>query len=66
MKLKDLKKGEYFCLRPHGEQEVSAKQVYIKGEYNRQLKRYEISRADDINYIRYLKGCTDIYLDFIF
>lgn len=42
MKLKDLKKGEYFCIRPHHEEEVNAKQVYIKGEYDRTTKKIQL------------------------
>lgn len=66
MKLKELKKGEYFCIRPHHEEEVKAKQVYIRGEYDRTKKRYEVGRCNDISYTRYLPGCTEVYKDFIF
>lgn len=66
MKLKELKKGEYFCIRPHHEEEVSAKQVYIKGDYDRTTKKYNCGRCDDISYSRQFQGCLDIYLDFTY
>lgn len=64
MKLKDLKIGEYFTLKPYSE--PTEKQVYIRGEYDRTEKKYECGRFDDISYTRYLSGKTEVYTDFIF
>lgn len=64
MKLKDLKIGEYFTLKPI--ENPTEKQVFIRGEYDRTEKKYECGRFDDISYSRYLSGKTEVYTDFIF
>lgn len=64
MKLKDLKKGEYFTLKPI--ENPTEKQVFIRGEYDRTEKKYECGRFDDISYTRYLSGKTEVYTDFTF
>ena len=64
MKLKDLKIGEYFTLKPI--ENPTEKQVFIRGEYDRTEKKYECGRFDDISYTRYLKGDTEVYTDFTF
>lgn len=66
MKLNELKKGDYFCIRPHHDEEVKPKQVYIKGDYNRTTKKYICGRCDDISYSREFHGCLDVYLDFTY
>lgn len=66
MKLKELKKGDFFTLKPHGEDRVSDSQVYIRGEYDRSEKKYNCGRYDDINYSRYFSGDKEVYTDFIF
>ena len=66
MKLKELKFGEYFCIRPHHEELVTGKQVYIKGEYNRSTKKYICGRCDDISYSREFRGSLDVYQDFTY
>lgn len=64
MKLKDLKIGEYFTLKPYSE--PTEKQVYIRGEYDRTERKYECGKFCDISYSRYLKGDTEVYTDFTF
>lgn len=64
MKLKDLKIGEYFTLKPI--ENPTEKQVFIRGEYDRTEKKYECGRFDDISYTRYLSGKTEVYTDFTF
>jgi hypothetical protein len=66
MKLKELKKGDLFALKPHGEKHVTDSQVYIKGEYDRTEKKYDCGRCDDISYSRYFDGNKTVYTDFIF
>lgn len=66
MQLKELKKGDYFCVIPHNEKEVKAKQVYIKGEYNRSTKKYICGRCDDISYSREFRPTMPVYLDFTY
>lgn len=64
MKLKDLKIGEYFILKPI--ENPTEKQVFIRGEYDRTEKKFECGRFDDISYTRYLSGKTEVYTDFTF
>ena len=64
MKLKDLKRGEYFTLKPIEEPKES--QVYIKGEYDRIAGKYDCGKFSDISYSRLIKGDTEVYTDFIF
>jgi len=55
MKLKDLKKGEYF------KRNMFAKKVYIKGAYDRSTKKYECGDFEDISRSIQLKGTTEIF-----
>ena len=64
MKLKEIKKGQYFTLKPI--EEVKESQVYCKGEYDRSQKKYECGRFDDISRCRYLKADTEVYTNFTF
>lgn len=64
MKLKDLKSGEYFTLKPIPE--PTEKQVYIRGDYDRTEQKYECGKFCDISYTRYLKGDTEVFTDFTF
>ena len=64
MKLKDLKIGEYFTLKPYSE--PTEKQVYIRGEYDRTERKYDCGKFCDISYSRYLKGDTEVYTEFTF
>ncbi len=64
MTIKDLKKGDFFTLKPL--EYPTEKQVYIRGEYDRTEKKYECIRFDDISTTRYFPGSKEIYTDFIF
>ena len=64
MTIKDLKKGDFFTLKPI--EYPTEKQVYIRGEYDRAEKKYECIRFDDISSARYFAGSKEIYTDFIF
>lgn len=64
MKLKDLKKGEYFTLKPI--EEPKENQVYIRGEYDRTEKKFECGKFSDISYTRYIDGNREVYTDFTF
>lgn len=66
MKLKDLKKGDFFTLKSHGEKHVTDSQVYIKGEFDRTEKKYDCGRCDDISYSRYFDGNKTVYTDFVY
>ena len=64
MKLKDLKIGEYFTLKPLENPKES--QVYIRGEYDRTDKKYCCGKFSDISYSRLLDGNKEVYTDFTF
>lgn len=64
MKLKDLKQGEMFTLKPI--QYPKDSQVYIKGEYIRGERKYSCTKYSDICYERFLKGDKEVFTEFIF
>lgn len=64
MTIKDLKKGDWFTLKPIAEPKEN--QVYIRGDYDRSEKKYECGKFSDISYCRMLKPSTEVYTDFIF
>lgn len=64
MTIKELKKGEYFTIKPISEPKES--QVWVKGEYDRTTKTYQCTRFDDICACRCFKSSKTIYTDFIF
>ena len=66
MKLKDLKRGEYFTRKPMHEQAAKPLQVYIKEDYDRSTKKYWCQKWDDISKGMGLKGDTEVYTDFTF
>lgn len=66
MKLKELKRGEYFTRKLMHEQEAKPSQVYIKEDYDRSTKKYWCQKWDDISRCIELKGDTEVYTDFIF
>ena len=66
MKLKELKRGEYFTRKPMHEKEAKPSQVYIKEDYDRSTKKYWCQKWDDISRGIELKGDTEVYTDFIF
>lgn len=63
-KIKDLKAGEWFTLKPIDEPKET--QVYIKGEYDRSERKYECGKWCDISYGRYFKGDKVVYVGFTF
>ena len=64
MKVKDLKKGEYFTIKPL--EEPKENQVYIRGEYDRSTKKYDCGRFDDLSYSREFDGNKEVFIDFTF
>ena len=62
--LKDLKKGEVFTKKPI--EEPKETQVFIRGEYDRGKKKYEILRFSDFCDTAYLKGTAKVYTEFTF
>lgn len=64
MKLKDLKLGEYFTLKPI--EYPTESQVYVRGEYDRSEKKYDCGKFSDISYSRMFDGNKEVYTDFTF
>ena len=64
MTVKELKKGDYFTLKPIEEPKES--QVYVRGEYDRSEKKYSCYKFSDVNAERFYKGDKEVYTDFIF
>lgn len=64
MILKELKKGEFFTRKPISE--PSDVQVWVRGEYDRSSKRYEVYKWNDVSYCSYLKGTQEVFCDFVF
>lgn len=62
--LKDVKNGDYFTLRPVEEPKDS--QVYVRGDYCREEKKYEVYKFANIGDFRLLRGDRIVYVDFIF
>ena len=57
-KLKDIKKGEFV------KRKIDSKTVFIRGEYCRYEKRYELIDVEDINRILYFKGNINFFIGF--
>ena len=64
MKLKDLKSGEYFTIKPLTFPKEN--QVYIRGEYDRTEKKYCCGKFSDISESRMFDGEKEVYIDFVF
>ena len=62
--LKDLKKGEFFTKKLI--EEPKETQVFIRGEYDKSEKKYEITRFSDFCDTAYLKGTTKVCTGFTF
>lgn len=58
--IKSLKPGDFFKLSPN------SKTVYIRGAYDRSLRKYECQKYDDINAWQYLRGDRTVYTGFTF
>ena len=64
MKLKELKRGDFFTKRSipaPGEA-----QVWVRGEFDRSARRYCCHRWDDINTFCLLDGSREVFCDFVF
>ena len=64
MKIKDLKIGEYFTIKPIENPKES--QVYIRGGWDRETASYCCGRFDDISAYRNFYGEKEVYTDFTF
>lgn len=59
MKLKNLKRGDYFKLK-----NSDTAPVWVKGEYVRSERKYSAYKFDDVNHERLMPGQLDIITDF--
>lgn len=64
MKLKDLKKGDWFTLKNISEPKEN--QVWIKEEYNHSSKKILCIRWSDISDSKEISGNQEVYTEFIF
>ena len=64
MKVKELKKGEFFTRKAI--ENPTEHQVFIRGDYDRETKKYECQRFDDACSFIYLKGDTNVFTDLVF
>ena len=64
MKIKELKKGEFFTLKPINNPKET--QVYIRGDYDRETRKYSCGKFSDISFSRLLDGDKEVYTDFTF
>lgn len=68
--LKDVRRGEYFTLtdkvKYNEDGEVLSKYVYIRSDYDREIKKYEVYKNDDMNDYRFMKGTRIVWIDFVF
>lgn len=68
--LKQVKKGEFFTLtnnvKYNEDGEVLSKYVYVRDDYDRESKKYEVYRFNDVNDYRFMKGTRIVYIDFVF
>lgn len=68
--LKQVKKGEFFTLTDkvkfNEDGEVLSRYVYIRSDYDREIKKYEVYKNDDVNDYRFMKGTRIVWIDFCF
>lgn len=68
--LKQVKKGEFFALsnnvKCNEDGEVLSKYVYVRDAYDRESKKYEVYKFDDVNDYRFMKGTRIVYVGFVF
>lgn len=64
MKLSKLRNGEYFTVKQIDY--PKEKQVYIKGDYIRSIKKYSCTKFSDINEEYFFKPDKEVFTDFVF
>lgn len=64
MKVKDLKKGDFFTKKAIDN--PSASQVWVRGDYDRSTRKYECQRFDDCSSFCYLSGSKEVFTGFTF
>lgn len=64
MKVKELKKGEFFTKKPI--EYPTDSQVWVRDEYDRSEKKFLCYNFADANRWCYLKGDKEVYTELIF
>ena len=64
MKIQELKKGEYFTVKPIAEPKES--QVFVFDGYDRSLRKYIGIKFNNISLDRAFKKDTEVYTEFTF
>ena len=62
--IKQLKKGSFFTKKAI--ENPKDCQVWIRGDYDREMKRYECTRFDDSCTSCYMPASKVVYIDFTF
>lgn len=57
--ISELKVGEFFMIS-------NSRIVYIRGKYEKSLKRYSATKYFDCNAERFFKGDKEVFVDFTF
>ena len=58
VKLSEVKKGDYI------KRKSDSKQVWIRDDYAREVKKYILINVDDIGHSMNLKGSTLVFIEF--
>lgn len=64
MTVKELKRGDFFCKKDISY--PAEDQVWIRGEYDRSMRRYECTRFSDFCDVQYMRGDKVVFCDFTF
>lgn len=64
MKIKELKKGDFFTKRQI--ENPSELQVWVRSDYVRSEGKYECYLFGDVNHTSLIKGDKEVFTDFIF
>lgn len=65
VRLKDLKKGEYFTIKEI--EYPTDSQVFIREEYDRSTKKFQCAKCSDVwGTGRQFKGDREVYIDFTY
>lgn len=62
--IKQLKKGDFFSLKPC--EETKESNVWVRGSYDRSTKTFECYKFEDISHTHFFKANKVVYTDFLF
>ena len=65
-RLKDIPKGSYFCRCQGYGTQATGKTVWVKGDYDRSDRKYEICKFADINHTVLRRGDIYVTIDMTF